>query len=149
MMILPKNEFIAPYFLYHMHVFIDDTDAGGIVYHPKYLTFAEKARVKFLHHAGVTLKELDETHDCLFVVHSLNIRFVRSARLEDHLVIKSQITELGAAKMSFVQQIYQNETMITDIYVKVGCIQTSGRVIRIPQTVKERLQPYLYLAKEQ
>ena len=32
----------------NIRIYYEDTDAGGIVYHSKYLNFAERARAEFL-----------------------------------------------------------------------------------------------------
>ena len=35
-------------FTYNVRVYYDSTDAGGVVYHSKYLDFCERARTEFL-----------------------------------------------------------------------------------------------------
>ena len=40
--------------IFDIKIYYEDTDAGGIVYHSKYLNFAERGRAEFLKNIGFT-----------------------------------------------------------------------------------------------
>ena len=77
----PQNgEFTLP-----VRVYIEDTDAGGIVYYVNYLKFMERARTEFMRTLGYQHYVLaDENFQ--FVVHSANVQYRQPARIDDALV---------------------------------------------------------------
>ena len=54
-----------------LRVYYEDTDAGGVVYHARYLAFAERARTEALREAGVPHDELVTQFGLIFVVRRL------------------------------------------------------------------------------
>ncbi|RLA47367.1 MAG: 4-hydroxybenzoyl-CoA thioesterase, partial [Gammaproteobacteria bacterium] len=50
-----------------LRVYIEDTDAGGIVYYVNYLKFMERARTEFMRSLGYG-KDYIFNHDLMFVV---------------------------------------------------------------------------------
>ena len=76
---MPNKEFLLP-----VRVYIEDTDAGGIVYYVNYLKFMERSRTEFLRSLGYgKTSVLDD--GLLFVVHSLSVDYQKSAKLDDEL----------------------------------------------------------------
>ncbi|WP_372609545.1 YbgC/FadM family acyl-CoA thioesterase [Halomonas sp.] len=67
-----------------VRVYIEDTDAGGIVYYVNYLKFMERARSEWLRQHGFTQRSLFEAGIQL-VVHRLECRYAKPARLDDCL----------------------------------------------------------------
>jgi len=53
-----------------VRVYIEDTDAGGIVYYANYLKYMERARTEWLRDCGIELDEWQRTERRLFVVPS-------------------------------------------------------------------------------
>ena len=43
-----------------MRVYYEDTDAGGVVYHARYLAFAERARTELLRDLGVPHADMQQ-----------------------------------------------------------------------------------------
>ena len=43
-----------------IRIYYEDTDAGGVVYHSKYLNFAERGRVEFLRSINIRQRILKE-----------------------------------------------------------------------------------------
>jgi acyl-CoA thioester hydrolase len=80
-----------------LRVYYEDTDAGGIVYHARYLAFAERARTEALRQAGVPHAELVEGYGLIFVVHRVEMDYLRPARLDDELTVTTGPWALGAA----------------------------------------------------
>ena len=70
-------------FYWNLRVYWEDTDAGGVVYHSQYFNFFERTRTVWLRSAGIHQSILGADQGILFVVHSMNIEFVSSARLDD------------------------------------------------------------------
>lgn len=109
-------------FTWTVRVYYEDTDAGGIVFYANYLKFFERARTEWLRAAGVSQQELVREHGAIFVVKSANLDYHAPAKLDDVLNLTLSIEKLGRASLSFVQQAWRGDTLLTCAHVKVGCI---------------------------
>ena len=49
-------------FTWPVRVYFEDTDAGGVVYHARYLAFFERARTELLRAMGIHQQELKDKH---------------------------------------------------------------------------------------
>src|SRR5699024_1500421 len=87
-----------------IRVYYEDTDAGGIVYYANYLKYFERARTEWLRDLGVSQDELAQQHKQIFVVKKSELEYHNPARHDELLSIRSQITHLGGASLTFVQQ---------------------------------------------
>ena len=87
-----------------VRVYIEDTDAGGIVYYVNYLKYMERARSEWLRARGITQRELFEAGIQL-VVHTLECRYAKPARLDDALEVSAEIRSHGRARLQFGQVV--------------------------------------------
>ena len=81
---------------YKVRVYYQDTDAGGIVYHSKYLDFAERARSELLVEMGVSNKRLIEEEGVAFVLSSATIQYKSPARLDDVIEVQTKVAFISA-----------------------------------------------------
>ena len=114
-----------------IRVYYEDTDAGGIVYHSRYLNFAERARTEFLRKINLEQQVIKEKYGTIFVVKSLKIDYLNFARLDDLLLIKTNICDLNKAKVNFQQLIYKEKSIITKLKVTVCCINNNRKISRM------------------
>ena len=84
----------------NIRIYFEDTDSGGIVYHSKYLNFAERARTELLRKMNLDQSIIEKKYGLIFVVRKLNIHYISTASLDDSLVVKTKILELNKAKVS-------------------------------------------------
>ena len=120
----------------HTHpirVYYEDTDAGGIVYHARYLAFAERARTEAMRAAGAPHDELATRHGLIFVVRRVEMDYLRPARLDDLLVVTTQTVALGGASLKLRQSFASGGRQLGVLQAKLACIrQSDGRPARIP-----------------
>jgi len=90
-------------------VYLEDTDAGGIVYHTTYLRWMERARTEALRSAGVEQSECFKA-DVSFVLHSMNLRFVTAAALDDEIVVSCELHTRSGASLTFRQSVANQRT---------------------------------------
>ncbi|WP_422365584.1 tol-pal system-associated acyl-CoA thioesterase [Pelagibius sp.] len=128
---------------YPLRIFYEDTDAGGIVYHARYLNFAERARTEVLRLAGIQQTELQASYGVVFALRSCKVDFRRPARLDDLVEVRSRFTAMKGAKLTAAQTIWRANEELTRIDVEVASVRDDGRPIRIPETVRAALEPYL------
>jgi acyl-CoA thioester hydrolase len=132
---------MGPLHRFQIRVYWEDTDAGGIVYHSNYLSFAERGRTEYLRELGVNQSDL--AHDgYAFAVSKADVSFLKSAKLDDLLVIESQLAELGGATVRFHQCIKRVDdgAELVRLNIRVGFIAVgAGRPARLPQDLKSKL----------
>ena len=92
-------------FAFTVRVYWEDTDAGGVVYHSQYVNFLERARTEYLRHEGVGQSTLLDEQGGVFVVKHLDVSYVSPARLDDTLVVETQVEQLRGSSVIFQQDI--------------------------------------------
>lgn len=126
----------------HVHslpvrVYYEDTDAAGIVYHASYIRFAERGRTEMLRDAGFVHADIFNATGTGFAVVNLNIDYKSPAKLDDLLVVKSQVTRMGGASMEIQQDVYRGETLLAAMKVTLVCIDKAFKAVRLPNQVRE------------
>ncbi len=115
----------VPAFHLPIRVYIEDTDAGGIVYYVNYLKFMERARTEWLRTLGYQHYAL-AGDNFLFVVHSCSVRYHRPARIDDQLQVTAGLRRLGRATLDFVQQVWRADELLCEAEVRVACVSVDG-----------------------
>ena len=93
----------------NIFVYVEDTDFQGIVYHANYLKYFERARSSCL--IDLDISQSDEiAAGKAFIIKAINIEFVKPAKIEDNLVVSSEIEYSSNARLFFHQQIKRNES---------------------------------------
>jgi len=91
---------------FSLKVFVEDTDFQGFVYHANYLKYLERARTQFL--IDNQISQLNA--DGFFVIKNINITYSFPARLEENLLVKTNVQLKTKARMIFNQTIENNNT---------------------------------------
>lgn len=129
-------------FHWPLRVYIEDTDAGGIVYYVNYLKFMERARTEFMRSLGFAHYLLSE-EDFLFVVTDVQIRYRRPARMDDALVATAELREQRRASLRFHQRILRGDEVLTEADIQVACVQESTLKPRaLPESLVAALARY-------
>jgi len=105
------------------HIAYADTDAGGIVYHARYVEIAERARMQIF--------EAANDPSCGFVVRSLGVRFMKPLLLNDHIIVESQITGHGAATLDIEQKFTKDGEIKAVLKCTIACIGADMRPVRL------------------
>ena len=123
-----------------INICYEDTDAGGVVYHSKYLGFAERARMDFLHEHGIYCKDMAAAEKpCGFMVKQCELVFQKPARLEDELIVETEILELRGAGFDCLQIVKRGEETLVEIKLQIVCVTPSGKPTRIPPDIRTKL----------
>ena len=119
-------------FRFPVRVYFSDTDAGGIVYHAKYLDFAEHARTELLR----TIASEESIQNRLlsdrvgFVVKALSVEYHMPAYLDDLLEVETTVESSKRFSLTFLQQIYRGTELIATLHIRVGCINLDTKTIQ-------------------
>jgi acyl-CoA thioester hydrolase len=120
-----------------LRVYYEDTDAGGVVYHARYLAFAERGRTEMLRSAGFEHSKLLRNKGFAFAVVAMDINYAAPAKLDDLLTVKSRITKVGGASMEIQQDIYNEDRLLTEIKVTLVCVDGKFKAVRLPAEIRE------------
>ena len=122
-----------------IRVYIEDTDAGGIVYYVNYLKYFERARTELIRSLGVDKTAVMEDGS-VFVVASAAIDYHAPARLDDELEAVAEVVGSGAATIEFRQSVLRSGIELASGQVRVALTDgSSGKPKRMPKVLRELL----------
>ena len=123
-----------------VRVYYEDTDFTGIVYHANYLRFMERGRTNHLRLLGASHPVLfehaqREAPGFAFVVRSMQIEFLKPARMDDVLEIETRHREVKGASITLEQRITRAGELLIEAQVRVAFI-SDGRARPIPKALR-------------
>ncbi len=104
-----------------LRVYIEDTDAGGIVYYVNYLKYMERSRTEFLRSLGYDKPAILDG-GLLLVVHSAQVNYRRPARLDDQLHVTAQLHKLARTYIEFQQQVIRDGELLCEGIIRIACV---------------------------
>ncbi len=116
-----NKEFTNQYRIYY-----EDTDAGGVVYYANYLKFFERARTELLRQQNISQSNLIQEHNLLFVVANCNIKYIKGAKLDDLVTIKTKIIEIKSITITMKQEMFLENKLLNEMEVKIACIDATS-----------------------
>ncbi|MFT3727998.1 MAG: tol-pal system-associated acyl-CoA thioesterase [Terricaulis sp.] len=127
-----------------VRIYYEDTDFSGIVYHANYLRYFERGRSDFLRLAGVHHNALLDAADPIaFAVNRITLEFLKPARIDDALVVKSHFDAMKGPRILITQQIEKGADVLVKAALEVCCISLTGRPRKPPPILREQLAAYL------
>jgi acyl-CoA thioester hydrolase len=123
-----------------LRVYYEDTDFSGAVYHASYLRFMERGRTNYLRLLGADQRALFQQTEAeapgfAFVVRSMQIEFLKPARMDDLLDIITEPEEVRGASITLHQQVRRGDETLIDAEVKVAFV-SGGRARPIPKPLR-------------
>ncbi len=123
-----------------VRVYYEDTDFSGSVYHASYLRFMERGRTNYLRLLGADQRALFEETEreapgFAFVVRTMQIEFLKPARMDDVLAVVTQTEEVRGASVTLHQQVMRGDDVLIDAHVKVAFV-SGGRARPIPKPLR-------------
>jgi acyl-CoA thioester hydrolase len=117
-----------------LRIYYEDTDAGGVVYHARYLAFFERGRSEFFRERGLQVGRLaEEGH--LFPVVRLEIDYRAPARLDDLVRIETVVLEVGKTSFTMEQRAVRSldGKVLAEGKVTLVCVAPGMRAKRLPE----------------
>lgn len=121
-----------------------EADPMNVVYYGNYAQYFEVARVESLRNLGISYKTIEEMGIMLPVV-ELNIKYLRPAKYDDLLTIKTMIKVLPTDhRIQFDQEVYNEEGKLLTIgIVKLYFMdQKLSNRAEMPPLLRSKLAPY-------
>jgi len=126
-----------------VRIYFEDTDVGGVVYHANYLRYMERARSDMLRLLGIDQRAAMDGGEGVYAVTDVAIRYRAPARLDDDLIVRSQVTQLTPARCVISQSVWRDDTLLTQGSVTVAFLDPNGRPRRQPADWIARFSPHV------
>ena len=129
-----------------VRVYYEDTDFSGVVYHASYLRFMERGRTDYLRLLGADHRALfeqteQEAPGFAFVVRSMNIDFLKPARMDDVLQITTRPEEVKGASITLHQRVMRGDDLLVEAHVRVAFV-SGGRARPIPKALRAAMSAH-------
>jgi acyl-CoA thioester hydrolase len=131
---------------HHMQVrvYYEDTDFSGVVYHASYLRFMERGRTNYLRLLGADHRALfeqtqNEAPGFAFVVRSMQLEFLKPARMDDLLDVVTRPVEVKGASILLAQEVLRGADVLIEAKVRVAFV-SGGRARPIPKPLREAMK---------
>ncbi len=154
-----------PVYANQYRIYLEDTDAGGIVYHANHLKLFERCRRDWLRELGMTSYFYQAhsaeaashvTHhsdsgkaDIQFVVSQANVRYLRPILLDSEVTVVIEAADCKSASLQLEQRIYDShQQLLSQAEISIVCVathkdekgQTQVRPTRLPKAFVQLLQ---------
>lgn len=94
--------------------------------------------------AGVRhLVMLEGETKLVWTLRRIALDYMRPARVDDLLMVRTRYTEMAGARLVGEQEIYKGAELLCTARIEAAVITLDGRPRRIPADIREKLQPYL------
>lgn len=127
-----------------VRVYYEDTDFTGVVYHANYVRYFERGRSDFLRAIGIGHAQLlDDDEPLAFVVAEMKLTFVRPARIDDALLVRTRYEAIRGPRLLISQTIERDGEVMCRADVTAVCIHLDGRPRRPTRALVEAVTPWL------
>lgn len=120
-----------------------ETDQMGYVYYGNYALYYEVGRVELLRKLGVAYSDLEKQGIGLPVL-SFEIKYLKPARYDDLISLKTSVTELPGTRITFHYECsneageLMNFGKITLVFIDIA----TGKPIRCPESLETMFRSY-------
>ena len=127
-----------------VRVYYEDTDFTGLVYHANYVRYFERGRSDFLRltasdHAALMAGD----EPMAFVIADLKLKFLRPARIDDALVVRTRYEAIKGPRLIIRQTVERDGEALCRADVTAVCIHLDGRPRRPTKRLVELVTPWL------
>ena len=131
-----------------IRVYIEDTDAGGIVYYVNYLKYLERARTELMRTFGLERAAISDA-GWNFVVSDVSLSYKEPARLDDQLHATAVISAVGGATINFRQKVRRADAVLVAGDIQIACVDRgTGRPTRLDAALRKQVEATLPATEE-
>ena len=133
--------------LFNYTISMRDTDATGIVFHPRFLEVLTAARESLAEEIGLDQNNILKTYGCVLVAHAIDLKFFQPCYLGEKILVKTKIDRLHIAKIYLNQGIEKDNlekdqvlnANLTFVFIDKASMQPKP----IPSELLEQLNQHL------
>ena len=131
-----------------IRVYIEDTDAGGIVYYVNYLKYLERARTELMRTFGLERAAVSDA-GWNFVVSDVSLSYHQPARLDDQPHATAVILGVGGATVRFRQTVRRDNAVLVSGEIQIACVDRgTGRPTRLDADLRKQIEATLAATEE-
>ena len=131
-----------------IRVYIEDTDAGGIVYYVNYLKYFARARTELMRTFGLERAAVADA-GWNFVVSDVSLSYKEPARLDDQLHATAVISAVGGATINFHQKMRRADAVLVAGDIQIACVDRgTGRPTRLDAALRKQVEATLAATEE-
>jgi len=131
-------------FIWPVRVYLEDTDAQGLVYNASYLRFFERARTEWLRVKGIDHLTLRESAGASLVLSEVQVSFRVPAQLDDLLHVSAELIKISGVLFVFKQNARRESPdgeILCQAVAEVACVDTrTGKPKRLPSNLIANLR---------
>ncbi|MBI5247678.1 MAG: YbgC/FadM family acyl-CoA thioesterase [Elusimicrobia bacterium] len=134
---------------FQVRVTYADTDKAGIIYYANYLKYLEQGRTELMRSLGVRYRDLEVSRKLFLPAVSAHCEYLAPSRYDDMLTIRTWITELGRASISFACEVVDQELggkVVARVQSRHAIVTDLWRPARVPADLRLLLAPYVQTA---
>lgn len=120
-----------------------ETDQMAVVYHGNYAQYFEVSRVEALRSMGLSYKQMEMEGVSLPVL-KFECKFIRPAKYDDLLSIKTEIREIPSTRITFHHEVFNEKKelltlgMVQLVFVDIK----TGRPRQAPENFNKLISPF-------
>lgn len=126
-------------FHHPVQIYYEDTDHSGVVYHPNFLKYFERAREHVI--GSDQLAMLWDEYGLGFAVYKSNVTYQEGVYFADIIDIRTSFKIDGKFKTLWRQEVWRKDAkraaVVADI--EMVCMDKNKQLVGIPQGVEEEL----------
>jgi acyl-CoA thioester hydrolase len=116
-----------------------ETDKMGFVYYGNYLTYFEIGRTELIRSLGRPYSELEDEGYYLPVIEA-SCRYLKSARYDDLLTVRTEVSECKGVRLGFKYEILRDNEKIAQGMTLHAFVDGQGKPVRPPAWLLELLK---------
>ena len=127
-------------FTHKVKVYYEDTDVGGVVYYANFLKFMERSRTEMIYQQlNLNHNSLKKDFDCVFVVKSCNIKYLKPAKFEDELLITAKILKKSFVRVILLQEVKKKDEILVTAEIELAITDNNSKIKKLPENLYKKL----------
>ena len=141
---LPNFTLVSYQHSHNIRVRYGETDQMGFVYYGVYAQYYEVGRVEAMRSLGIHYASLEQQHKIFMPVMNMQVRFLRPARYDDLLDIKTIVPALPERDIRFRYEIRNESGVLLNGALVQLCFLEVGTMkgIDAPDFITQLMKPY-------
>ena len=125
--------------IFPVHVYYEDTDLAGIVYHANYLRYIERARTEMVRDFGLDQTVLKARDGVVFAVRRVEADYITPARFDEDLLVYTTPLMATGARFVLQQDVRRAQTVLFKAKVTIVAMRDTGQPTRLPDVLQRVL----------
>ena len=119
-----------------------ETDRMGFVYYANYLIYFEIGRTEYIRSSGMAYKDLEDMGYMLPVLEA-SCKYLKPARYDDVLTIRTTISEFKGIRLGFSYEILRDGIKLVEGTTDHAFVDTEGRPRKLSPEIQEKIKKAL------